>query len=328
MTKILNYKTFVLITILCITIVIAGRYFNANANTDINSKTNFNRELIIASYEKKIKESDRLCMDQEEELAILDQLGNFAMGKHLLTHGDLTPYWNSYMVTNHSKPFFENSIEEWLIKRAPRVKASREHSDALRHQLQKYIKINSKIATIPAGNMNDLLSLNLDGVFDVHMVGVDSNEHNINFAKDHYKPSNNFSAEFIVSDKLEMPKNKGFDNHFDLLLSNGHDIPGANADALMEMYKDFHKLLRQDGVLITSFLTPPPEADLRSTWRNYDAKDILIEKAIFTDILGSQKQFFQTEDDVREVLEKAGFKIVEIIYDSQAMMPTVVAKKL
>lgn len=328
MKTLFNKTSFILLGTLLILAVVAGRYFNANANTKINNKDNFNQEMVMSSYKKKIEESDCLCMDKEEELAILDQLGKFAMGKHLLASGDLTAHWNAYMVTNHAKPHFENDVEEWLIKRAPRVKASREHSDTLRHQLQKYIKINTQIAAIPAGNMNDLLSLNLDGVFDVHMVGIDSNEQNIDFAKNHYKPSNNFSAEFIVSDKLEIPQGKNFQNHFDLLLSNGHDLPDADSDALMVMYKDFHKLLRQDGVLITSFLTPPPEVDLRSTWRNYEGKDALMEKAIFSDILGSKKQFFQTEDEAREVLEKSGFKVVEVIYDSQGMMPTVVAKKL
>lgn len=325
MKRVFSHRSFVLLAVVLAITVVAGRYFNANAT--VNSENKFNRELIMPGYEKKLKESDCLCMDKEEELAILEQLGEFAMGKHLLAYGDLTAYWNSYMITNHSKPSFENSIEEWIIKKAPRVKASREHSDTLRSQLQKYININYKIAAIPAGNMNDLLGLNLDGVFDVHMVAVDSNEQNIEFAKNHYKPSNNFSAEFIVSDKLEMPKDKGFDSHFDLVLSNGHDIADADSDVLMGMYKDFYKLLRQDGVLITSFLTPPPEVDLRSTWRNYEDQDALIEKAIFTDILGSKKQFFQTEDEAREVLGKAGFKIVEVIYDSQGMMPTVVARK-
>ncbi|CEO17193.1 hypothetical protein RMONA_04035 [Rickettsia monacensis] len=36
---------------------------------------------------------------------------------------------------------------------------------------------------------------------------------------------------------------------------------------------------------------------------------------------------FRTEAETRKQLEKAGFQILEIIYDSQGIFPTVVARK-
>ena len=45
------------------------------------------------------------------------------------------------------------------------------------------------------------------------------------------------------------------------------------------------------------------------------------------DIIQAAWQAFRTEKQTRHQLETAGFSIVEVIYDSQGMFPTIVAKK-
>lgn len=175
--------------------------------------------------------------------------------------------------------------------------------------------------------MHDLLNLNLDGVFNVHMVGIDDNETNLKFAQDSYKRSNNFSAEFILSKNINELKGQDKKGNFDLIVGNSHDLSDLSSEKLEKLYKNFHDSLHEEGILITSFLTPPPSVSKKSTWRNYDRKDALVQDVIFNDILASKKQFFQTEDEIRDLLNKSGFKVVEVIYDSQAMLPIIVAKK-
>ena len=64
-----------------------------------------------------------------------------------------------------------------------------------------------------------------------------------------------------------------------------------------------------------------------STWRNFNPGDLKKQKAIFSDILQVQWQAFRTEAQTRAQLEEAGFKIREVIYDTQGMFPTVIAER-
>lgn len=303
--------------------LIANRHLTVDASTEKHVRS---QEQLLSDYQKKINESSNLCMDPKEELSILDQLTQFEIGRALLSNGDIVAHWNSSIVSR-SNSSFEHPMEEWLVNKLPRIKAAKEYSDSLRSQLQKYIKINTQMASVPSGDMHDLLNLNLDGVFNVHMVGIDDNKTNLKFAQDSYKRSNNFSAEFILSKNINELKDRDKKGNFDLIVSNSHDLSDLSSEKLEKLYKNFHDSLHDEGILITSFLTPPPSVSKKSTWKNYDKKDTLVQDVIFNDILASKKQFFQTEDDVRDLLNKSGFKIVEVIYDSQAMLPIVVAKK-
>jgi hypothetical protein len=66
-----------------------------------------------------------------------------------------------------------------------------------------------------------------------------------------------------------------------------------------------------------------------STWKNFDMPDVIKQKAILVDIVQVMwQQAFRTESQTRQQLESAGFEVLEVIYDSQGMFPTVAARKL
>lgn len=79
--------------------------------------------------------------------------------------------------------------------------------------------------------------------------------------------------------------------------------------------------------MVTSFLTPPPALSAESPWRNVNPNDAIKQKAIFNDIIGVTWQTFRTEGQVKKQLEKAGFQVLKVVYDSQGIFPTILAQR-
>ncbi len=79
-------------------------------------------------------------------------------------------------------------------------------------------------------------------------------------------------------------KNKGL-NGYDIITSNGLNIYQPNDEKLIDLYKKFYQALKPGGILITSFLTPPPSISTESTWKNFDLSDALKQKVLFSDII-------------------------------------------
>lgn len=112
-----------------------------------------------------------------------------------------------------------------------------------------------------------------------------------------------------------------------MITSNGLNIYEPYIQRVIALYQEFFKALKPGGIFITNFLTPSPAVEGDSTWRNYNSQDLLKQAAIFKDILQVQWQATRTEKETRAQLTQAGFKVCEVIYDSQGMFPTVVAQK-
>ena len=117
-------------------------------------------------------------------------------------------------------------------------------------------------------------------------------------------------------------------NEYDLITSNGLNIYEPDDGKVIDLYKEFYAALKVGGTLITSFLTPSPLMSAESTWKNFDMADIMKQKAILIDIVQVVwQQAYRTEAQTRQQLEAAGFTVQEVIYDSQGMFPTVLARK-
>lgn len=282
-----------------------------------------NHELNLDAIKERISSCEELCMDKEEELKMVDQLSEFELGRFLMQNQGLNGKWAAYMVEEAPKKELANDLEHWIVNDAPVVKATQERNNIFKRQIVKHTKDFSRIASAPCGTMDDMFSLNLKGTHNVRMVGYDPDEESVELAKARYQPEKYASTEFHVRDAWNLQENE----KFDVMVSNGLNIYEPDDEKVIELYKQFHSALIPGGVLITSFLTPSPEITKKSTWKNYSTKDALKQKAIFKDITQAKWQVYRTEDDTRNHLEAAGFKVVEVIYDSQGMFPTVVARK-
>lgn len=170
--------------------------------------------------------------------------------------------------------------------------------------------------------MDDLIHLNTGCFHSINYVGIDYDSQSIDRARENSRSLDNISVTFKRKDAWDLK----LQSQFDIITSNGLNIYEKDDNKVVDLYINFYKELKKDGVLITSFLTPPPFLSQDSTWKNYNPTDVIKQKALFVDIIELNCNYFRTEEQTRHQLEKAGFKNIKSIYDSQGMFPTVIAR--
>lgn len=284
----------------------------------------YHNDFNIDKYRSRLESSNNLVLSLKDELSLLDQLTAFDLGKFLLKNKGLNGYWSSYIITGYMEKKKLHILEKWLVRKAPLIKATQERAEIFTEQLEKYLEDDFTLASIPCGVMDDLLTLNYGADLNVELIGVDLDQKTINLAKVNALKNNLINCtKFVKKDAWSL----GVTNKYNIISSNGLNIYEKDNEKVIKLYKEFYNALKVNGILITSFITPPPELSEDSTWENYDEKDLLRQKAIFGDILQANWQTFRTEAETRNQLESAGFSIIEVIYDSCKMFPTIVASK-
>jgi ubiquinone/menaquinone biosynthesis C-methylase UbiE len=301
-------------------------YANTTLKTDnlISHKQNSIENVNYNEIRKRLKQNINLTLPLEETLKIFDNLIEFEIGRFLLKNRGLNGYWTSYIILHGPKLQNLNPLEAWLLNYAPTVKATRERYGIFKDLLQENIRSDMVMASIPCGVMDDLLSLDYTGFRNVKLIGIDLDKESLSLAQQNIKT-------YVVDKEVKFIHQNAWElsvvEEYDIITSNGLNIYEHDDEKVIELYKNFYKTLRPSGILITSFLTPPPALNPDSTWKNIDLEALKKQKAIFADILQVKWQAFRTEAQTKEQLEKAGFKDIKFIYDSQGMFPTVVAKK-
>ena len=172
--------------------------------------------------------------------------------------------------------------------------------------------------------MDDLLHLDYAESPNTQIYGFDLDEESIELAKNNAKKYGKDSVSHI---ETRDAWNLNAHEEFDIITSNGLNFYEPDDAKVIELYKSFYGALKKGGVLITSFLTRPPQIDPNSPWKNFNPADIQKQKAIFRDIMDARWSAMRSEELTRAQLEAAGFKIKEIIYDRQGLFPTVIAEK-
>lgn len=269
------------------------------------------------------KRAEGLTFPLEEEKELLKMLSSFELGQFLLKNKGLNGYWTSYIISNGFEKGSVNPLENWILSKAPVVKATRERFGIFQKVIATYAKRNSVFASIPCGLMDDLLGLDCFQKEPLQLVGIDLDDDSLKKAKENAEIHQNKKVVFLKKDAWALDLHE----EFDLITSNGLNIYEPDDEKVVLLYGEFYKALRAGGILVTSFLTPPPVLSHQSTWKNIVPEDILKQKAIFKDIIQAQWQIFRTEEEVRNHLEKAGFEVLEVIYDSQGIFPTIVSRK-
>lgn len=285
---------------------------------------NHKKNIDVSATEKRLREMQSLTLPLEETLALFAQLNEFELGRFLLKNKGLNGFWTAYIIIHAPQKALSNSLERWVIEQAPVVKATRQRFAIFQQLSQSYLKDNMCLASAPCGLMDDLLSLEYGDYHNISLVGIDLDEESLKQAKENAILQNKQNqSSFLKRDAWCLDIYEAFD----LLTSNGLNIYEPDDEKVTMLYKEFYQALKPNGILITSFLTPPPTLDKTSTWKNINLPDILKQKALFADILQVQWQAFRTEATTRKQLEDAGFEVMAVHYDDQGMFPTVVARK-
>lgn len=298
--------------------------FNSYGSERFITHQNNENSFDLLQFRKDLEKKENRSLSLSEEVALLEQLSEFELGRFLLVNKGLNGYWTSYIILHGPQQENLHPLEEWILHHAPTVKATQERFRIFQKVLQENLKDNITITSVPCGLMDDLLTLNYANAKNIRLVGIDLDKKSLDLAQEQAKLINLSNVEFVQNNAWEI----NYKEDFDIITSNGLNIYEPDDNKVIVLYKQFYKALKPEGILIISFLTPPPALSKESTWKNIDSQDALKQKAIFTDIIGATWQSFRTEAKTRTQLEAAGFQVLDIIYDSQGIFPTVVARKL
>jgi SAM-dependent methyltransferase len=293
--------------------LLASKMMTHEDKQESPQKSIFNRE----QCEVRLRASTDLALPLEEELSLLQQMTEFEFGRYLLENRGISGYWTTYWLIHGPQKKLEHPLEDWLINKAPPFIASRERLTLFAAHTQQRVKPGLKLASIPCGLMDDLLRLDYSQAQDVQLHGFDLDEESIRLAREN---AQKFSKEHLVTLHKTDAWNMRMENEFDLITSNGLNFYVPDDEKVVDLYKEFHKALRDSGVLITSFLTPPP-------WQPFNPEDVVKMRAIFKDLMQARWTALRSEEKTRQQLEAAGFKVLEVIYDQQRMFPTIIAQK-
>jgi SAM-dependent methyltransferase len=262
-------------------------------------------------------------------------LSEFDLGRFLIQRGGLNGFWTHYAVmhpkqgritglNNRKEKFGE--LESFILNRSPVVLATQQRFAIFKNEIQKRVRNGCVFASIPSGLMADFLDLDYSHLSDFVLHGIDLDTESLEQAAV-------LAKEKMLFDRCRFSSQDAWNLHcyekFDLVTSNGLNIYEPDDQKVIALYRQFYAALKTGGHLITSFLTPPPLPGNHSEWdmSKINAEDALLQKILFGDVLDCKWQVYRTEAQVKSQLSEAGFEIVDVIYDTARIFPTVVAQK-
>lgn len=174
-----------------------------------------------------------------------------------------------------------------------------------------------KLASIPCGLMDDLLTLDFSNSKNLSLTRIDLDVASLNYAKNNNeKLQSALPINFLRIDAWEI-----IPETWDLITSNGLNIYVAVDEKCTDLNKSFASKLKANGTLIFSTITPSETQEV------HNLEDLNKQSFIFKEVIPVKWQSVRSEEKTVAQLESAGFKISNIIYDAQKMFPTFVANK-
>lgn len=267
-------------------------------------------------------------VDRQQEL--LGQLQEFALGRSLLKHQGLTGYWIDYIITHYNKRNERGELlplERELLECCPVLCATQQRFAIFKEVIQNNLTDGMVLASLPCGMMSDLLTMDYSSVSDVKLVGIDVDYASlIGAAGCASERGLEEVTTFRLNDAWQLKGNE----EFDILTSNGLNVYVGDDAKVVALYRKFYEALKPGGLLVTSFLTPPPAIDSASEWLmdRIDPAALQHEKVLFADVIGTQWRHYRTGKTTEKQLKAAGLTEINFIYDEAHVFPTVTARKL
>ena len=263
-------------------------------------------------------------------LALYNQLEEFALGRHLLAKRSLDGYWTKYCVVEHPKNRHNpqlHVLEQFLLNEAPAFLATQERFSIAQAQLKTMLRDGMSIASVPCGFMDDVLGIEYDAYKAIQLTGCDNDPVSCEGALRN-------AAQRGLSDKVQVhcmdawDLARSFPCAFDILTSNGLNIYVKDIQKERDLYTAFAGALKPGGYLILSFLTPPPTRHPASPWQNVDAEALQKQKVIFSDVLGVAWQNYHLPEEMIVLMRHAGLEVQGMFFDRQRIFPTLIAQKI
>ena len=264
----------------------------------------------------------------EEQLALIRELDAFPLGRWILRNqGGLNAEWTNYLIACPPPPEELSCELEWfLVYEAPSVQASRERYWHFQDAIQAELYRAHRIASIPCGRMSEVLTLAPEDLQGVEIFGLDLDSDALRLAQ-------SLAVERRVGHQVSLRRgdawNLDLSPEFDLITTNGLTIYESSEAKVADLYRRLAAGLVPGGLLVTSYLTPPPDLDRRSSWdpAEYDPEALRLESLIFRDICGATWQNHRTEAVLAPMFDDAGLDIERVIWDRARAFPTVLLRK-
>ena len=262
-----------------------------------------------------------------EVLRLRREFSDFQLGRFLLDNLGLNGHWTSYVLmhpdggrrtglSSDGRPFSE--LESWLLNRCPIFLATQERFRIFRDLTQSLLRSGMSLASLPAGLMDDLLTLDYSKTTGVELTAIDLDPDTLLEAETNYRRLDPpVKACFERRDAWQLSSSE----RWDLLTSNGLNIYVQDDDRCTDFYRNVAAALKPDGFFVVSFITPPDQ------WRPTEAGDLDRQRFLFKEVVPVKWSCVRDEAKTCQQLETAGFEVCSVRYDSQRMFPAVVARR-
>lgn len=289
-------------------------------------------QTVAAARERIIAAGDQQHVTVERQLEILEQLISFEFGRFLLQNRGVNGYWTDYFLMHprggrvdgkNSEGNVFTELESFMLNRSPVLLATQQRFEIFLQQNQQVVKEGAVLASIPCGLLGELLNLDYSGIKNVELVGVDLDQESLDLAQASAEEKG--LSQFVTLERKDAWE-LNISERFDLISSNGLSIYEPDDQKLLELYQQFFQALKVGGKLVTSFLTHTPVSGGVCEWQmdKVNKEDALLQRIIFADVVATGWQCYRSTEETRGLLQQAGFKDIEFIYDTAHIFPTVV----
>ncbi|MBB6258060.1 cyclopropane fatty-acyl-phospholipid synthase-like methyltransferase [Xanthomonas arboricola] len=289
-----------------------------------------NDAALLASLTLRLRQSgNRPDAVVQRLLGLVDALWATEFGRFLLRHRGLNAYWTHRLVTYRADAQPNESMsamERHIFEEAPAVLATRERFGIFQQQLQELLRPGMTLASVPCGWMGELLLLDYLECPDVRLIGIDLDPQALEGAL-HLARARGLEGQLSL--RLQDAWTSGADDHVDVLTSNGLNIYEPDEVRVIALYRAFFQRLVPGGMLVASFLTPPPTLSAESPWKleHIDPEALMLQNLVFAKIVQARWASFRTHAQTSAQLESAGFTDLRFIDDRAGIFPTVVARR-
>lgn len=255
------------------------------------------------------------------------ELAGFELGRFLLANLGLNGRWTSYVLmypergartglSSDGTPLCE--LEAWLLGRCPILLATQQRFRRMRALTQSLLRTGMRLASLPSGLMDDLLTLDYSMLDDVLLTAVDLDADALSDARQNLSQLRTpVAVEFECRDAWRLDCRE----RWDLVTSNGLNIYVEEDDLCTAFYRQVADALRPEGLFLVSFITPPQQ------WRPSVPSDLERQRLLFQQVIPVRWSCCRDEATTRRQLEQAGFEVLRVVEDDQRMFPAVLARR-
>lgn len=303
-------------------------------NSEILSHKISNSENFDKTYQEIFEKIKIQKLDKENEEILVDLLGkvkNSEMLKFLVEHSGFNGYWTEYMCSypetkQNGFTVSECSYENYIMENFPIAIATQTRYQIFKNEIKKLLQDNISIASLPCGLMNDILSQNFSNIKNFKLHGIDLDQASLDQARAiALSKGLIYHSKFTKEDAWEI----NYQNEFDLFVCNGLNIYVNDDEKIVKMYEKVYKSLKENGIILTSTLVPPPSESPDSTWKmdKINPEALKIQVSFLNYFMKYNTSNFKTPLGFIKLLEKAGFKNFEILPDALGIFVTIRAQK-